>query len=707
MCYHTALQRVDEYHVTALTYILKVIMSYLNSWLPAKLTITDGIITISNISKRLMEKDIYRLFKSSRVFNYMFHQSSGSSIVFPEFFALELYHILDMLISERYLGTSVKKIDQLQKLLMEETWLKNTQVKHPDIVNIKRLLLFKYKPLAHQTDFFTTYNNTVPKYGLNGMLLASAPGTGKTYASLALAECLMSDVIIVVCPNPAVNIVWKDSVVGSESLYHRDPTCWTYNSGEPYRHERVVIFHYEALDKALRMINYFKKKKVTIILDESHNLNEFNTARSKQFIELCKELDCQNVILATGTPIKALAVETVTLLAAIDPLFTKEVQVAFSKMHAGEVSKRTEILLRRLHVISFRVSKDVTRLEKPLVEDIEVTLPDGDLYTLKAISAAMREYARVRLLEIEKMLPEALVFFKRMVDQAEQQLSQPRLFSEQSIRETKEGFATYRQEIKTIRDAHAGKNLMAVSQEIFNSNRFEKSVIVPTITDKSDRDLFLDIKSIVKYPRLKVRGECLGRVMGKKRIDAYVAMVKAIPFEDIMESTTKKTVVFTSFVDVVKASEQHLKEQGLLPLVVYGEHTARLSEIVKDFGQEEKYNPLIATYASLSTAVPLVMTDTMIIVNPPYRDYILEQTIARIHRIGTNTQIRVFNMVLKTGAEPNISSRNIDIIEWSRQQSSAILSLKAEDVDPEELSSIATEHFDYTDLKGKMALYQW
>lgn len=682
-------------------------MSYLNSWLPAKLTIANGIITISNISKRLMQGDIYRLFKSSRVFNYMFHQSSGSSIVFPEFFALELYYILDMLVAERYLGTSVKKIDQLQTLLMTETWLKNTQIKHPEIVNIRRLLLFKYKPLPHQTDFFTTYNSTVPKYGLRGMLLAAAPGTGKTYASLALAECLMSDVIIVICPNPAVNIVWKDSVVGPESLYHRDPTCWVYASGEPYRHEHVAIFHYEALDKALRMINYFKKKKVTIILDESHNLNEFTTVRAQQFIELCRELDCQNVILATGTPIKALAVETATLLAAIDPLFTKEVQVAFAKMHAGEVSKRTEILLRRLHVIAFRVSKDVTRLEKPVMEDIEVTLPDGDQYTLRAISAAMREYARVRLLEIEKMLPDALRFFHRMVDQAEQQLTNPRLFSAPAVEQTKAGFATYREDIKTIRDAHASRNLMTVSQEIFNCNRFEKSVIIPTILEKADRDLFHEIKSIVKYPRLKVRGECLGRVMGQKRIDAHKAMVKAIPFEDIMESTTKKTVVFTSFVEVVKEAEQHLKEQGLLPLVVYGEYTAKLTEIVRDFGQEEKYNPLIATYASLSTAVPLVMADTMIIINPPYRDYILQQTIARIHRIGTNTQIRVFNMVLKTGDEPNISSRNIDIIEWSRQQSSAILSLKAEDVDPEELSNIATEHFDCPVMKGKMALYHW
>ena len=51
---------------------------------------------------------------------------------------------------------------------------------------------------------------------------------------------------------------------------------------------------------------------------------------------------------------------------------------------------------------------------------------------------------------------------------------------------------------------------------------------------------------------------------------------------------------------------------------------------------------MIATYKSLSTAVPMTMADVMIMVDTPFRDYIFQQTIARINRLGTTTQTYVY-----------------------------------------------------------------
>lgn len=669
------------------------------SFLPAKLSVSNGIITISNISKKTLQNDFRRIFETSRVNKYLFQESGFNNVRFPEFFALELYHMLDVVKNARYLGTSIRKLQQIQDLLMSETWLRDTFDKKKDILNKKHFNLFKFEPLPHQVDFINYYNSTIPRYDLKGMLVAAAPGSGKTMLTLLTAECLESDFIFVICPKPALETVWLKSTVGKDSLYKRDPSVWSCASREPYRKERILIFNYEALNKALDMTGRFRGKKVTVILDESHNLNEMKSLRTQLFIELCKDLESQNVLLATGTPIKALAVETVPLLTTIDPLFTEDVKTMFLKLYAGEATRLTEILTRRLNVVSFKVSKEVLKLDEPVFEDILVTIADGDKYTLTAIAKDMLEYVSTRTLEIEKQRPEAIAFFNKILADIHKLSTNKVIYSKQHIEDFNVRFNMYKVNLNTILYAYKKGNLMSVTDEMSYCNKFEKNVIIPLIVNKDDRERFKDVKSIVKYPKLKIKGECLGRVLGKKRIEAHVSMVKAIPFDDVIESSTKKTVIFTSYVEVVNAIDSSLIKLGYNPLKVYGEFTSELKSIVNKFEKDKDANPLVATYASLSTAVPLTMADTMIVINPPYRDYIMTQTIARIHRIGTSTQTRIFNTLLDTGDEKNISSRGFDIIQWSKEQSEAILNLKTSDNVPDE-ESVSLESY-ITDVDKK------
>lgn len=126
---------------------------------------------------------------------------------------------------------------------------------------------------------------------------------------------------------------------------------------------------------------------------------------------------------------------------------------------------------------------------------------------------------------------------------------------------------------------------------------------------------FRDVKSAIKYPMLKIQGETLGRILGGKRIECHVAMVPHVDWVGIVESTEKKTIMFTSFVEALEASESHVRKLGMTPLTVYGKTSNELASIVKKFDQDPKLNPLLATYASLATAVRLTMADTMLILN--------------------------------------------------------------------------------------------
>lgn len=101
---------------------------------------------------------------------------------------------------------------------------------------------------------------------------------------------------------------------------------------------------------------------------------------------------------------------------------------------------------------------------------------------------------------------------------------------------------------------------------------------------------------------------------------------------------------------------------------VYGEYTKNLSKIVESFKVDPEINPLVTTYDSLSTAVPLVVANTIIMINLPFRSYIKEQAIARINRLKQDTQTYIFEVSLDTGDKPNLSTRTIDILEWSKKQ---------------------------------------
>ena len=70
--------------------------------------------------------------------------------------------------------------------------------------------------------------------------------------------------------------------------------------------------------------------------------------------------------------------------------------------------------------------------------------------------------------------------------------------------------------------------------------------------NKADKEKFIHSKTLVKYLKLKVRGECLGRILGRKRINAFRDLVKYINFEPFIETTEKKTVIFTTYKEVIE-----------------------------------------------------------------------------------------------------------------------------------------------------------
>ena len=661
----------------------------------------DGVILVDGINPDAIQRGIRSIWNTSKIANNLFIHIDRTSFSFPSFFAIEIVFILTKMTEVNSRQVNVRQLSKILEEIKTKTWLsKTTAETTSNILNFHKLDDMVFEPLPFQLNFLKSYNELVPKYGLNGFILNGAPGSGKTFTGLALAQCLEADRIVIVCPANAVERVWKDSL---SSLYKRNaPSYWIAKFGQPYSGEKVLVVHYEALSKVLDFAGKIHCVKPVVILDESHNVSSLETQRTENFIRLCQLLRSKHVIYASGTPVKAMGEELIPILRVIDPLFTPNAELRYRKIYGKDATKALDILNHRFGLISFKIEKKELKLLPPIIEKIKVKSPNGNRFTLTAINEVMKKFVAERQLFYQARKKEDQQFFYDCLKFHEERLTD---WTQYKI---------YRNNLARVINYSEAKQFKEIVEEIKACNNYENKFVIPTLpVDKVKK--FKEVRTIVKYVALKIQGECLGRVLGRARIDCYLDMLQGVDFNSLINSTKKKTIIFTSYVEVLNKTNEVVSKMGFKPLVVYGETNNNLANIVKEFEINPDINPLIATFNSLSTAVPLTMADVIIMLNVPFRSYIQDQAISRINRLGANTQTYVYLIELDTGDVSNISSRTLDILAWSQQQVAAIvggdipfditeMSNEFNDLNSSD-EKIMLEHFNLETTKSKTLVY--
>lgn len=625
--------------------------------------VTKGnYITIEGLPSEAYVTDIYKLWRTSKIEDYMFTRRTGATITFNQFFLPDVLYTIEEVLRQPRRGNSFnyRALRKVVTELRENTWISRTLTKQPDILDFSMVRKLNIKMFEHQDDFLATYNDLVPKYGLTGYMLGAVPGSGKTLTGIALSLCLHADVTIIIAPKNAVDKVWAGTL---QTRFHDPVTYWASTSNEPLvPGKQYYIFHYEQLGRAVEFFKTCRPHNPVVILDESHNMNEAESLRTQTFVTLCTEvLNCKHTLWASGTPIKAIGNEAIPLLRCIDPLFNADAQERFKKIYGKSVSRAVDILRNRIGLITFKVEKSavITNAVEHVVKNIEI--PNGREYTLDVIRADMKAFVEQRIKYYETNMPKYRAMYDAGLHYHEKQIEHdPR---------KKHDYNTYRHYIELIRK---GYDPVEMRTESMYCNRYELKEIIPYLP-VALKENFRNSRSVIKYYMLKVQGEALGRILGKKRTQCNVDMVAYARLEEDIDGARKKTVIFTSYVEVVDKAFELLTAQGYKPLKVYGETNKDLPAIVDKFGRDEDANPLIATYQSLSTAVPLVMASTAVLMNSPFRVHEKEQACARIDRIGQDGSVTLIDVFLKTGEAPNISTRSGDILNWSKEQVASIM----------------------------------
>src|SRR5690606_3741412 len=151
-------------------------------------------------------------------------------------------------------------------------------------------------------------------------------------------------------------------------------------------------------------------------------------------------------------------------------------------------------------------------------------------------------------------------------------------------------YETYKQDIRSIRST---TEYRTVSEAIRRANSYERKKLEPSLPRELVKD-FRNAKSVYKYPTLKIMGESLGRLLMSMRIQLLIDMIPHLDFIQLIESTVKKTVFFTSYIEVLNVMERLCINEGLTPILVYGKNSSHVDSLVKQFGKDDQIKPLIA-----------------------------------------------------------------------------------------------------------------
>lgn len=591
-------------------------------------------------------------FNTTSIYKYLVNYGR-KQLVIEDFFLVDLRFILLDVVETTENIMFKRLVKKMLTAIETDTWLNKVSSPYKYEDRFRELRVFKKTPLPHQITYINRYLETVKKYKLNGHVLTSPAGSGKTLTSLFLAEILDADRVIILTPKAAIDEVWTDTL---NTEFRNGPVSYyASNTRSKLDKQKYIVIHYHSLVLHTDLLKRLRARNPMVIIDESHNFNEYTTTWTKDLVNLVKEINAKNVLWVSGTSLKALSSELVPMFLTTDPRFKESHIKRFTDLYGKSSNKRTDFLSKRVQYMSFDIDKREIVTSEPIETDVLIDLPNGNKYTLFNVKMLMEKYVLDRLEYYSANKKKYRDIFNNSISKYREALTNERDLEE---------LDAYLTRISIIARS---RNIYDVLDEVALASSFEKEKIEPFL-DSATRKKFRDAKSVIKYVDLKVRGEALGRIVGALRAECINELALALNLKQFIDESEAKTLIFTSYVNVINTLAHRTRELKLVPAIVTGETTSDLPAIINRYGRDPKYNPMLATFKSLATAVPVTDANTCILMNQPFRYYEKVQSMSRVDRLGQKRQVYIYNVLLNTEDEPNISTRSLDILEWSKQE---------------------------------------
>lgn len=580
----------------------------------------------------------------------------------PLFFALEVYRIFLDMGTHYNLGYYKKVADQIYK----HTWISNYEKRnkiHIDC-NMKNLKNLNFEPEPYQREFIDSYQTLKYVYDLDGYILSFDQGLGKTFTAISIYETMPYKIsqVIIVAPSDTLQANWALEIKKYYKKYSDDDLwreeVFVYNN-KNFKYTPNTKFVIINMDSIPKIYQYAKKQDVMIIVDECHNFRNMDSDRSKALLELKRITGSKDCLPLSGTPIKATPDEIIPSLMLIDPYFTMDMALIYKKTFNDNSVLISNVCKARYGRIIYRKLKDeVLRLPNKNILDLRLPLKNWQLYTSKKISmdtiAVFLQVYEEKYKNISSLMEEYNILVRR--------------YSSATITLTNQYLKYINLTTQTDKELYIHEHRF----EVYKS--FLTTYVYPNITDPNIAKRLKYCESQYIYMKESAMGIALGRIRPPAFNNVFMSLYEEHKdrFIDMIKNNTKKTVIFSPFLTVVKHINESLNDSGVGSVEIIGETKERM-EIINQFKSEDTIDVLCATVQTLSTGVTLTEASQMFFFGVPYRDADFSQACDRIYRLGQTVDVNIYKVLLES-PEPNITERLNDIMNWSGQMFNAVIS---------------------------------
>jgi len=567
------------------------------------------------------------------------------------FFALEILTLFEEL--------DLKYNSYQYKIIMAEikqkTWVGRKEEWKERPINMTPLNGIRYTLKDYQSQFIKTYNTRKINNSLRGLILSFDQGLGKTLTSIALAECLEVPRVYIVCPN-SLKENWSSEI---KQYFYK------YENNEKLFYDEVFVvgskkkaFHYDENTTKYVIVNqeaiaklgpYVNRSKNMIIVDESHNFRNFKGKRVIELIQFAKKVKCEDILLMSGTPIKALPNEIIPSMLLIDPYFDMEAAAVYNRMFNVDSLSSSNIVKNRFKRIIYRRTKDeVLNLPTKHVMRTHLSIKKPGDYEVESVNQAVKELFEKYMREEQSNFDKYKREYIEVLNQHQQHCPS-------------DEFKLY---MKYVKDFPEKDISMYHEIDQIKIEEFTKRHIYPRL---SPAELKVFKKAETMSVRLKesCMGRAVGQILSNRRAEMFIAMFEENKKKiiDMIINNDKKTVIFSSSLPVIKHLQESLEKEGIGNVAITGGTGDRMG-LIEKWKTNDDCEVLLATSQTLSTGVTLIEANQMFFFGTPWRQSDQAQCEDRIYRIGQTTDVHIHIMILKS-SKPNLSTRMDDILNWS------------------------------------------
>lgn len=691
----------EDFNIKSWVQTLNIKKNLLGAFSFAGVSIEGGTIEIHGINFTVLNNRIKRYYNDKSINNIFIPKYNALSykrfekrkinkseikidyLQAPEFFALELVNLFTDL-GKRYRD---KTYLSMASDIYEKSWLKaaDNRAEQIGLLDTSKLKNLSISLNSYQKEFIEKYPKLKAQLNLNGYILAFEQGLGKTLTAIGLSECLGVEHVYIVCPN-SLKENWALEIKKYYEKYE-DDDLWRQEvficSDKPVLFNenttKFIITNNESIEK---MFPYVMKGKNILVLDESHFFRNLKSKRVSQLLELKDRLHSTDVLVMSGTPIKATPDEIVPSLLLIDPTFTSTAADCFCKAFKLKSSIGTSLVETRFGKIMYRKEKDV----------MENKLPDKHVSTLEFNIANKNKYIVSNVTD---------VVMKRFSDIYDYGIKDAMALKDEFFKISKENTSNYEKfpEFKRLIMEIVKKDvyLHEIDQEFIENYMKDVSDNISS-KDKKKHYTFL-IKNFVRY-KAHCLGLAFGEILPKYRRDMFIEMYSEnkMKFYEMINSNTKKTLIFSQFKGVVEYIYKDLCDNGIGAVCITGDVKDRMT-ILRSFKENDSVRVLVATSQTIGTGVTLVEANQLFFFGPPWRQSDFDQCSDRIHRIGQTDDVYIYTAILDTGEELNLSTRMENILTWSKEMTESVINVSkdSDDIDENNFEEILKAEESYID----------